>query len=89
MNNKPSDKAIKRFITMLAFFNEAHPSPNPKVNAYWREIKKKHDHECLKYGKCEVCGEEDLLGEYGLNWVCDNPDCLEVMKNYYDNLFGV
>lgn len=85
---KIPEERIKRFITMLAFFNEAHPSPNPSVNAYWKKIKDKHELDCMKFGACEVCGAEDLLEEYGLNWICDNPDCLAVMKDYYDGLFS-
>jgi len=77
-------KNIKRFVTMLAFHNETYPSTNPKVNIFWEKIRKNHEMDCLKYGKCDICNEEGLLGEYMLNWICtDNKDCHKQMETEY------
>jgi len=48
MNNEPSKESIKRFLDMLAFFNEAHPSDNPRVNDYWGKLRE--GKYCMKYG---------------------------------------
>ena len=86
---KISKERIERFVLTLAFFNEAYPSKDRVVNEYWGRIRGLHKWDCLKYGKCEVCGEEGLLGEYGLNWVCDDPDCLKEMGDWYDGELGL
>ena len=79
-------KNIKRFITTLAFFNETYPDKNPLINTYWKRIRNKHARDCLKYGKCEVCGDLDLLGEYGLTWICDKPECNKKVAKDYDKI---
>jgi hypothetical protein len=55
---------IERFVTMMAFRDEVYPDPRPWARAQWATIRKNHEMDCLKYGKCEMCGEEDLLVEY-------------------------
>ena len=74
---KIQDRLVARFETMLAFMDEVHPSKDPVARKQWAAIRKVHEMDCLKYGKCEVCGTEDLLGEYGLTWICDNPKCYQ------------
>lgn len=81
-------ECIERFVTMLAFHNETYPDPDPAVNRYWGRIRKKHEMDCLKYGKCEICEEEDLLGEWGLTWVCNKPACLKKVKEQYDEILA-
>ena len=37
----------------------------------------------LKYDHCEVCGEENLLNEIGLNWCCqDKQECNDQMNQW-------
>ena len=63
----------KKLVTTLAFYNETYPNQNPLINAYWNKIRIKHEMDCYKYGKCEICGQEELLSEYMLTFTCDNP----------------
>jgi hypothetical protein len=85
---KIKKECIERFVTMLAFMDEVYPDPRPWARAQWAAIRKKHEMDCLKYGKCEICGEEDLLGEWGLTWVCDKPACLKEVKEGYDEILA-
>lgn len=81
---KIDKKCVERLLLTLAFFTEIHPDANPKVNEFYKGIRDKHANDCLKYGKCEMCGEEELLGECGLTWVCERAQCLETVKKLND-----
>jgi hypothetical protein len=77
-------KNIEQFVTMLAFHNEIYPSINPETNLFWAKIRKNHETDCLKYGKCDICNEEGLLIEYMLNWICiNNKNCHNKIKAEY------
>ena len=68
---------------MMAFFVEAYPTNSPSTNKYWEHIRNKYEMDCLKWGKCEICGSEELLGEWGLTWVCERPKCLKRVEELY------
>jgi hypothetical protein len=80
---KIKHKYIERFLKVMAFYVEAYPTDNIKTNRYWASIRRKYDMDCLKWGKCEICGIEELLGEYGLTWICDRHECLKIVEQQY------
>ncbi len=84
--NKIPRRNIEKFTTMLAFYNETYPDKDPIVNKYWERIRDKHEMDCLKYGKCEICGEEDLLGEYLLTFVCEKTACNKKIAEEYEEI---
>ena len=67
-----------RMLRMLSLHNQAYPK-DPATNKYWNYILYNmldpQDVICSKFGTCDICGVEELLEEYGLDWVCDNPAC--------------
>ena len=60
MNKNNNLENAKRFVRDLAFWNEANPDEDPEVNEFWAKIREKYEMDCLKWGKCEVCGEEGV-----------------------------
>lgn len=66
---------IDQAVILFAFYDEKHPSPDKVMRKHYAGIRKKHEADCLQWGKCEVCGAVDLLGEYGFTWICDKPKC--------------
>lgn len=77
----------ERFIMELAYFMEAHPSDNPRTNQHYAQIRHNYFYNkgyVLKYGKCEICGEQGTLCEIGLSWCCNfNDKCKEEMTKQY------
>jgi len=86
MKNKTSKPNADRMIMDLAYFTEANPSDDPKVNEFWKGMRKSYEDKghILKFGKCEICGEEGVLCEIGLNWTCNwNDKCKKEMDDWY------
>ena len=72
----------------LAYFTEVNPSKDKKVNEFWAMIRQGYQDKgyCLKFGKCDICGEEGVLCEIGLNWICNwNEKCQKAMDDLYVN----
>jgi len=77
-------KDMEEAVILFAFYDEKHPNADPQMRKHYAGIRKKHAYDCLQWGKCEVCGTEDLLGEYGLTWICDKPACEKQAKKDTD-----
>lgn len=86
MKNTPN---AERLLMDLAYYNQVSPSKDQKVNRFYAKIREDYflnKGYVLKYGKCEICGEEGVLCEVGLNWVCNwNDKCQKEMDEWYVN----
>lgn len=78
-------------LKVLALFNKAYPSDDPKTNEHWNYVLYNmldpQDIVCAKYGECPECGVHDILHEIGLDWTCENPKCEKSVRDWYDDYF--
>ena len=81
----------KLLLLTLANFNQTYPHKSKKINQYWKKVRQYYlEKEGLihKYGKCEICNQESLLEETGLNWTCNNPNCIKLINQFYNEKFN-
>ena len=74
-----------------AFFNEKHPTGDTHIDSYWERYRNfldiiSDERLWTRWSICEECGNEGLVYEIGLNWVCDDPDCEKAMNDWYEEM---